>query len=104
MRFEARNRGTPPPPLGQLRCTADGTEISSPLTGRRSVPRFSTIVVPQVGHVSSGRTRPRRVVGAFCLRVFFMVTALVLVERNYHAVAPKEHLDVQDHPGEPRLE
>ena len=63
--------------------------MSSPLTGKRSVPRFSIMAVPQAGQASSGRTWPRRSAGTFLLRVFFfMTTTFVLVERDHDAVVP----------------
>src|SRR3990172_6819988 len=95
-RFPSWNRRTISPHVGHFRCDADGTAMSSPLIGSFSRPRASFIIVPQEGQASSGRTRPRIAARPVLLRVFFMTSTFVLVERHDHAVLAKDDLDADD--------
>src|SRR5712691_6783305 len=104
-RRASRDRSTTSWHFGQLKCTADGTVISSPFTGSRRLPRFSTIVVPHAGQASSGSARPRRRrIEPFWLGTFFVISVLVLVERHDYAAVPKDQFQVDQHAADLRLE
>lgn len=71
--------------LRQLRCTADGTPISSPLIGSRSLPCLSIIGLPQLGQASSGKTR-MRAAGTLRPGVFLFTAITILAERDHDII------------------
>src|SRR5580700_9094857 len=92
-RFASWYRSKTSPHLGQARCRADGTEISSPLTRRRSVDRFSTMLVPQIGQASSGTSLTRGTTAE--LRSGFFLVVFIFVKRDHDALVAHDDFEIE---------